>query len=57
LHILRPVYLAAEHPNLLDLDSLDRQLVYGQILTLARTIRALDATLPAGLQTRVPRSQ
>ena len=53
-----PTYLLqagdARYPNLLELIKLGKQLVYGQILTLARTIRALDASPPAGLQTRVP---
>ena len=48
-----PTYLLqagdAQHPALLDLDKLDKHLMYGQILTLARTIEALDATPPSGL--------
>ena len=43
-----PTYLLqagdAQHPALLDLDKLDKHLMYGQILTFARTILALDAT-------------
>jgi hypothetical protein len=31
-------------PKLLNLDKLDKQLIYGQILTFARTISKLDAT-------------
>ena len=46
-----PTYLlqagSAQHPHLLDLDKLDKHLMYGQILAFARTIRALDATPPA----------
>ena len=45
-----PTYLLqagdAQQPQLLDLDKLDRRLMYGQILALARTIGTLDA-LPA----------
>ena len=48
-----PTYLLqagdAQHPALLDLDKLDKHLMYGQILTLAQTIQALDATPPSGL--------
>jgi hypothetical protein len=48
-----PTYLLqagdAQNPALLDLDKLDERLMYGQILTLARTIQALDATPPARL--------
>ena len=48
-----PTYLLqagdAQHPDLLDLDKLDQHLMYGQILTFARTIQALDATPPARL--------
>ena len=48
-----PTYLVhagdALHPDLLDLDKLDQHLMYGQILTFARTIQALDATPPARL--------
>jgi hypothetical protein len=48
-----PTYLLqagdAQHPALLDLDKLDKHLMYGQILTLARTIEVLDATPPSGL--------
>ena len=48
-----PTYLLqagdAQHPDLLDLDKLDKHLMYGQILTFARAIQALDATPPAGL--------
>jgi hypothetical protein len=32
------------NPKLLNLDKLDKRLIYGQILTFARTISALDAT-------------
>ena len=45
-----PTYLLqagnAQQPQLLDLDKLDRRLMYGQILALAQTIETLDA-LPA----------
>jgi hypothetical protein len=48
-----PTYLLqagdAQHPDLLDLGKLDQHLMYGQILTFARTIQALDATPPARL--------
>jgi hypothetical protein len=48
-----PTYLLqagdAQHPALLDLDKLDKHLMYGQILTFARTIQALDATPSASL--------
>ena len=48
-----PTYLLqagdAQHPDLLDLDKLDKHLMYGQILTLARAIQALDATPSADL--------
>lgn len=48
-----PTYLLqagdARHPALLDLDKLDKRLMYGQILTFARAIRTLDASLPATL--------
>ena len=48
-----PTYLLqagdAQHPDLLDLDKLDKHLMYGQILTFARAIQALDATPPADL--------
>jgi hypothetical protein len=43
-----PTYLLQagdrQRPQLLDLDKLDPNLMYGQILTFAQTIRALDAT-------------
>ena len=39
----------AQHPDLLDLDKLDKHLMYGQILAFARTIQALDAAPPATL--------
>jgi hypothetical protein len=39
----------AQQPDLLDLDKLDQNLMYGQILTLAQTIQALDATPAAAL--------
>jgi len=52
-HCPLPTYLLqagdAQRPDLLDLDKLDKNLMYGQILTLARTIQALDATPPAAL--------
>ena len=52
-HCPLPTYLLqagdAQQPDLLDLDKLDKNLMYGQILTLARTIRALDAAPPAAL--------
>ena len=38
-----------QHPRLLNLEQLDRDLAYAQILTLERTIRALDATPTAAL--------
>ena len=48
-----PTYLLqagdAQHPDLLDLDKLDKHLMYGQILTFARAIQALDATPSADL--------
>jgi hypothetical protein len=48
-----PTYLLqagdARHPGLLDLDKLDKHLMYGQILTFARAIQALDATPSADL--------
>jgi hypothetical protein len=48
-----PTYLLqagdAQHPALLDLDKLDKRLMYGQVLTFARTIQALDAALPGRL--------
>ncbi|HEX6521863.1 MAG TPA: hypothetical protein VF070_17935 [Streptosporangiaceae bacterium] len=48
-----PTYLLqagdAQHPDLLDLDKLDKNLMYGQILTFARAIQALDATPSANL--------
>ncbi len=52
-HCPLPTYLLqagdAQQPDLLDLDKLDQNLMYGQILTLARTIQALDATPAAAL--------
>jgi hypothetical protein len=52
-HCPLPTYLLqagdAQQPDLLDLDKLDKNLMYGQILTLARTIQALDAAPPAAL--------
>ena len=36
-------------PQLLDLDKLDKRLMYGQILAVARTIEALDAAPPLAL--------
>jgi len=48
-----PTYLLqagdARQPGLLGLGKLDKHLMYGQILTFARTIQALDATPPADL--------
>jgi len=48
-----PTYLLqagdARHPDLLDLDKLDKHLMYGQILTFAQAIQALDATPSADL--------
>lgn len=48
-----PTYLLQagdpRHPQLLDLDKLDANLMYGQILAFARAIRALDATGSAAL--------
>jgi hypothetical protein len=48
-----PTYLLragdAQHPDLLDLDKLDKRLMYGEILTFARAIQALDATPSADL--------
>jgi hypothetical protein len=41
-----PTYLlqagSAQHPELLDLEKLDKRLMYGQILAFAKTIRTLD---------------
>ena len=52
-HCPLPTYLLqagdAQQPELLDLDKLDQNLMYGQILTLARTIQALDAIPSAAL--------
>ena len=52
-HCPLPTYLLqagdAQQPDLLDLDKLDQNLMYGQILTLARTIQALDAIPSAAL--------
>ncbi len=39
----------AQQPQLLDLDKIDKQLMYGQILAFARTIEALDAAPPFAL--------
>ena len=48
-----PTYLLqagdAQNPGLLDLDKLDKKLMYGQILTFARVLQALDATPSAKL--------
>ena len=48
-----PTYLLqagdAQQPHLLDLDKLDQRLMYGQILALAQTIEALDASPAAAL--------
>jgi hypothetical protein len=48
-----PTYLLqagdAQNPARLDLDKLDKNLMYGQILSFARTIRALDATPASAL--------
>ena len=48
-----PTYLLqagdAQRPRLLDLDKLDKHLMYGQILTFAQTIEALDATPASAL--------
>jgi hypothetical protein len=48
-----PTYLLQagdpRHPQLLDLDKLDADLMYGQILAFARAIRVLDATPAAAL--------
>ena len=42
-----PTYLlqagSRTQPSLLNLDKLDKKLIYGQILSFARTISALDA--------------
>jgi hypothetical protein len=38
-----------QHPQLLGLDLLDRDLAYAQILTLARTVEALDRAPTASL--------
>ncbi|MGZ6764678.1 MAG: hypothetical protein ACXVEQ_00160 [Nocardioidaceae bacterium] len=35
------------HPELLNLDQLDKSLIYGQVLTFAHTIRALDQAPPS----------
>jgi hypothetical protein len=43
-----PTYLLqagdAQHPEQLDLDKLDKNLMYGQILTFANAIETLDST-------------
>ena len=48
-----PTYLLqagdAHRPHQLDLDKLDKRLMYGQILALAQTIEALDAAPAAAL--------
>jgi hypothetical protein len=48
-----PTYLLqagdAQHPQLLDLDKLDMRLMYGEILTFARAIQALDAAPASAL--------
>ncbi len=48
-----PTYLLqagdAQRPQLLDLDKLDKRLMYGQILAFAQTIEALDAAPPTAL--------
>jgi len=48
-----PTYLLqagdAQHPEQLDLDKLDKNLMYGQILTFAKTIETLDRTLSSAL--------
>jgi hypothetical protein len=48
-----PTYLLqagdAHRPHQLDLDKLDKRLMYGQILALAQTIEALDAASAAAL--------
>ena len=51
-----PTYLLqagdAQRPQLLDLDKLDMNLMYGEILALAQTIGALDAAPASALQAR-----
>jgi hypothetical protein len=48
-----PTYLLqagdAQHPEQLGLDKLDKNLIYGQILTFAKTIETLDRTLTSAL--------
>ena len=48
-----PTYLLqagdAQHPQLLDLDKIDKRLMYGEILTFARAIQALDAAPASAL--------
>jgi hypothetical protein len=48
-----PTYLLqagdAQHPEQLDLDKLDKNLIYGQILTFAKTIETLDRTPASAL--------
>ena len=48
-----PTYLLqagdAQHPEQLDLDKLDKNLMYGQILTCAKTIETLDRTPASAL--------
>ncbi len=48
-----PTYLLqagdAQHPQLLDLDKIDERLMYGEILTFARAIEALDAAPASAL--------
>jgi hypothetical protein len=48
-----PTYLLqagdAQHPEQLDLDKLDKNLIYGQILTFAKTIETLDRTFSSAL--------
>jgi hypothetical protein len=39
----------AQHPEQLDLDKLDKNLMYGQILTFANVIETLDCTLASAL--------
>jgi len=48
-----PTYLLQagdpQHPSLLDLDKLDKRLMYGQLLSFAKAITVLDATPTASL--------
>ncbi len=38
-----------QRPQLLDLDKLDRRLVYGEVLAFAQAVKALDAAPAAAL--------